>query len=334
MAKPKPPPLLLLRLLSAAMVLGMVLLLLTMGESVQHKLEQFIAEWQMSPYTAALSSGDVKHARAVFDREIRANPTEPAVYALIAEACMQANHNDLASEYLERGVTACKDASRPQRAQLYMLLATAYSDLEKTKPQQRAILAAQRAAELDPDSPQILNEYGYLLADNDQLLNEAVAATSKALQLLKKEPNDPQTQLLTSMVEDSYGWALYKQGRYDAAVSALQQAIADVPPEIAADTKANGGMLSELYFHLGAASRRQKRPEIAKQALETAISLSPNNKNIKDELDGLNGDAPGSESNTAKPPVSSRPAGKPGPPATIGSAATSGSSANGAMKQP
>ena len=104
-----------------------------------------------------------------------------------------------------------------------MLLTTCYSESETAKPHTQAILAAKHALDLLPDSPDALNEYGYVLATNGQQLDEAVRVTSRALQLLKKEPDSPETRLTTATIEDSYGWALYGQGHFDAAANALNQ---------------------------------------------------------------------------------------------------------------
>src|SRR5258708_2515726 len=90
---------------------------------------------QMEPYLTALSSGDNAKARAVFDRDIRANSAEPGVYGVIAQACIQTDRYDLALEYLDRGVAACKNAPRQGRASLYLLMFECYTHTEKTKPQ-------------------------------------------------------------------------------------------------------------------------------------------------------------------------------------------------------
>src|SRR5205823_1624906 len=137
--------------------------------------------------------------------------------------------------------------------------------------QERAISAARNALDLSPEDPMVLNNYGYILADNGEQLDEAVQKIVQALELLKKLPDTPETRLNSATVEDSYGWALYKQHKYDAAVSALNQAITDIPLEVVSNPAKSGELLGELYYHLGAAYRGQKDPERARAALQTAV---------------------------------------------------------------
>ena len=327
MAKPDPQPPLVGRIISALVTACFVWLLITAGLTLLPNVESFFLKQQTAPYTAALANGDPKAARALFDRDIRNKPTDPGTYAFIARVCLASNKADLAREYLERGLLPCKDAPRPERAQLYSLLSLAYTKLETTKPQQQAILAAQRAMELDPSSVDNLNTYGYLLADNNVQLDEALLRTSQALQLLKKQPDGPETSAMVAEVEDSYGWALYKMGYYDRAVNALGQAVADIPREMAADPKTNGEALGVLYYHLGAAYRRGKNPVAARQALQMALVYAPNQKEAREELDGLKEDPPVSTEGAAEKPARALDGAPPPrtPRTTVGSAPGAGS---------
>jgi Tfp pilus assembly protein PilF len=282
----------------------MLWLLLLLCTPLLNQLPEFLERKHLEPYNAAFASGDPQRARALFDRDLKGRTQDPAAYLAIAQICLTTQHPDLGIEYLNKSLLPCKDAPRPARADLYGMLSVCYSMVEKTKPQEQAILAAQRAAELDPSSPKWLNAYGYLLADNDLQLDEAVQLTSQALQLLKKSPGDDST--MACQIEDSYGWALYKKGNYDAAVGALNQAIADVPQEIM-NSPAKGELLTALYYHLGAASRRQGKTDVARQALQTALRYTPGHKEAKAELDDLNTHSPEAAPASAPPKQSSKP---------------------------
>ena len=303
MAKPSPAQTLSARLMSALVVSGIIWLLLLACMPLIPKVLEFLEKKHLEPYNAAFASGDPKRVRALFDRDLKGRTEDPAAYLAIADICLKTHHPDVAIEYLNRSLLPCKDAPRPTRADLYGMLAECYARVEP-KPQQQAILAAQRAAELDPSSPRWLNAYGYVLADNDIQLDEAVQRTSLALQLLKKTPSDDPT--MDCKVEDSYGWALYKKGNYDAAVAALNQAIADVPREIM-DSPLKGELLAPLYYHLGAASRRQGKIDIARQALQTALTYAPGNKDAKAELDDLNSHTPAHPTDKGAPQQPTKP---------------------------
>ena len=274
------------RILSAALVAGCVWLLLQ-NIVAAPSLQAAWAQRQMPTYLTALSSGDPAKARSVFDRDIRGNPADPDTYKVVAQACMQSGRYDLALEYLDRGVIACRNASHAERGSLYVMISECYIHTEKTKPQQMAILAARNALDLDPENPEVLNAYGYVLAENGEQLEEATLKIGHALELLKKQQDTPQSRFWSAQAEDSYGWALYKQRKYDGAVSAISQAIADMPQQVFTDPRVKGEILGELYYHLGAAYRGQKNPERARAALESAISYAPNQKDAKAEFEAL-----------------------------------------------
>lgn len=260
---------------------------------------------------ATLAQGDIKKATAQFDAEVRNDPGNPAVYDAIAAICAQNKHTDLAINYMERSLGPCKDLPRPERAQLYLRLSALYSTSEP-KPQRKAVYAAQRAAELDPSDPINLNQYGYLLADNTTNradLDVAVAKLTLALELLKKQGNSPEVRDQISETEDSYGWALYKLGKYDLASAALYQAINDVPEE-STGSPSLAEQMKVLYYHLGASYHQQHKPDESRKALQTALSFDKEYKEAKDELDALNRDFP--------PPIKNpaTPAGNAGKPAS------------------
>lgn len=330
MARPEPSKLLLARLMSALIVAGLAWFALSILLMVVPEVQRRLFERQIAPYLTVLSQGDPTNARARFDRDVAAHPADPAVYEVIATACARANRYDLAVEYLNKGLLPCKDAPRATRSGMYLQLSQCYAEIEKTRPQTQAVLAAQRAVELDPDSPNCLNAYGYLLADNDLQLEEAQRTIVRALQLLKNEPDDPDTQREIAGVEDSYGWVLFKLRRYDKAVSALNEAIADLPPASEfphdLDPKAYRTEIGEIYYHLGAAFSRENNAAAARQALQTALSYAPDNRLAKTAMDALDRETAATDSLPKSPPAGrtdhdgaeTSPVGPPPPPAGKG----------------
>ena len=305
MARPEPPRFSPGRLITALLVAGCVWFVLRDVASFIPVLQARLMANQVAPGVKALASGDTAAARAIFDREIRKSPSDLTVYSAIAAACGQSSHYDLEAEYLEKAIAACRSAPNQERAQVYVALSGAYQHAEKVRPQRQAIGAARAAAELDPESPLCLNAYGYVLADNGEQLPEALNKISYALQLIKKLPDGPDTQLLSAEVEDSYGWALYKQHNYDGAISALNQAIADLPLDAMSDKAAKGEALAELYYHLGTAYRGKKAYDLSQAALRTALSYAPAHADARAEMDALTRDQ--AAGHTASPPSAIRP---------------------------
>ena len=71
----------------------------------------------------------------------------------------------------------------------------------------------RQALALDSLNPQTLNNYAWLLINNDINVNDGVDLVVKALEL---EPDDPITL-------DTWGWGLYKQGEYEEALKILNK---------------------------------------------------------------------------------------------------------------
>jgi tetratricopeptide (TPR) repeat protein len=83
----------------------------------------------------------------------------------------------------------------------------------------------RRLITLKPDSAQGYNALGYSLADRNLRLDEAAELLDKAVSLA---PDDP-------FILDSKGWLLFRQGKFEEALAALQTAYARKPDaEIAA----------------------------------------------------------------------------------------------------
>jgi tetratricopeptide (TPR) repeat protein len=74
--------------------------------------------------------------------------------------------------------------------------------------------AFRKALAIDPNNSNALNYYGYMLADHEQRLNDALAMIQKAVKL------DPQNYAYL----DSLGWAYYKLGNYALAEGNLLKA--------------------------------------------------------------------------------------------------------------
>lgn len=228
---------------------------------------------------AALKKGDEAGARTEFDRFLAAHPDNAAATIQVSILCHEAHRIDLMTDYLQQGMKKRTNADGVERAQLLAQLALALS--ESGKPQQ-ARAAAREAQTLAPDDPEILNQAGYVLADtstDSTDLNDASKMISRALTILAGRSGIEDPTGFLAVVEDSYGWVLYKQGlcgppavaqtAYAHAVTALLQAItdlpADAPPEAA----------KTVYYHLGAAYHRIGQIEAARDALAVALHYDP-----------------------------------------------------------
>ncbi|MEO0394231.1 MAG: tetratricopeptide repeat protein, partial [Pseudomonadota bacterium] len=90
---------------------------------------------------------------------------------------------------------------------------------ERSDQWPRAEADFQKALELRPNQPFVLNYLGYSWADQGVRLVEAEDMIRRAVNL---RPND-------GFIVDSLGWVLYRLGRYDEAVGYLERAVALSP---------------------------------------------------------------------------------------------------------
>jgi tetratricopeptide (TPR) repeat protein len=94
----------------------------------------------------------------------------------------------------------------------------------------------EKALELSPDQPQVMNYLGYSWVDQGTNLEEGMAMIKKAVQ---QKPDD-------GYIVDSLGWAYYKLGQYDEAVKQLERAI-ELKPQ---DPTINDH-LGDAYWQVG-----------------------------------------------------------------------------------
>jgi cellulose synthase operon protein C len=81
---------------------------------------------------------------------------------------------------------------------------------------------------------------------------------------------------------DTLGWAYYHKGIYQSAISQFQEALR-LNERIGAPDDAT------LHYHLGLAYEKANQTALARQQLEKAVKLSPDNADAKKALSDLRG---------------------------------------------
>lgn len=110
--------------------------------------------------------------------------------------------------------TALERIGTPQERHWPLLYARAMS-YEKTKQWPQAEADLQAALKLRPDEASLLNFLGYSWIDRGEHLEKARAMVERAVEL---RPRD-------GYIVDSLGWALYKLGDFEGAVTKLERAV-------------------------------------------------------------------------------------------------------------
>jgi tetratricopeptide (TPR) repeat protein len=149
---------------------------------------------------------------------------------------------------MPRSLAAMNEAVQkyPDRVELYYsrsLLLEKMNNKAAAESDLRFVLANQ------PDNVDALNALGYLLADNNQELDDAFRFISRALAL---RPEDP-------AILDSFGWVLYRMGQLEESLLRLKKAYALHPnDEVAAH-------LGEVLWTIG---KRKEAEDIWNQGLK------------------------------------------------------------------
>ncbi len=126
--------------------------------------------------------------------------------------------------------------------------------LQKKIPE--AVEWLQQVLDEFPDDVGAMNDLGYLWADENRRLTQALKMIRKAVDA---EPDN-------GAYRDSLGWALYRLGRWDQAIAELQKA-SELQPD------------GEILDHLGDAYQKFQQPQKARDAWLKAAELLRKDKN-------------------------------------------------------
>ena len=129
---------------------------------------------------------------------------------------------------------------------LYLLRGGA---LERADRWPEARAALERAHQLAPDNPLVLNYLGYAKLERGEELDKAEALIAEAS---RRAPRD-------ASITDSLGWAQFKRGRLEDAIATLERAAASDPGQ------------SEIHEHLGDALYSAGRKFEARHAWNAAL---------------------------------------------------------------
>lgn len=174
---------------------------------------------------------------------------------LVEAELHQKDRGDAAElDALARGLAAYPDA--PDLLYARGLAWERRDDIERAEADLRRILVS------DPESVAALNALGYTLADRTTRYQEALELIDRAR---AAQPDN-------AAIIDSYGWVLYRLGRYEEALIHLRHAYTLMKdPEVAAH-------IAEVLWVLG-------RKDEANRYFEEARKLDPDNRSLQRALE-------------------------------------------------
>jgi len=177
-----------------------------------------------------------------------------AAYLLEAELHGKDRNLEAETDAYARGLADWPD--EPSLLYSRGLMWERHDDIPRAEADLRKILVA------DPENVAALNALGYTLADRTERYGEALELIDRAR---VAEPGN-------AAIIDSYGWVLYRLGRFDEALVELRRAYTlQKDAEIAAH-------VAEVLWELG-------RKEEARRYFDEARKLDPENRSLKRALE-------------------------------------------------
>jgi tetratricopeptide (TPR) repeat protein len=157
----------------------------------------------------------------------------------------------------------------PREVGFYILCGELY---ESKKNWDQAKSLYQQALAIAPDNPLASNNLAYVILDQGGNVDVAMGMAQTARRGMPDSPN----------AADTLGWAYYHKGIYQSAISQFQEALR-------LTEKRGGPDDADLHYHLGLAYQKTNQTALARQQLEKAVKLSPNNADARKALSDLRG---------------------------------------------
>ncbi|MFC5345927.1 tetratricopeptide repeat protein [Brevundimonas staleyi] len=194
-------------------------------------------------------AGDQDQALTAFEAAREAAPTDPRIALITAGHLLQLNRYDDALVLLNGPLLDTEN----QAANVRFMRGAAYESLNRVPEAEAQLWAALQA---EPNDPTYLNYLGYLWVDSGARVAEGAEMIARA------HAADP----TNGNIQDSLGWAQYRQGQFDTAVETLEQAVAKEPAN------------AEINDHLGDAYWQVGRRREAGFQWNRVLTLDPDDE--------------------------------------------------------
>lgn len=187
-----------------------------------------------------------ENALAELRRAAAAAPDDPRVALVLAGQLMQLEQYEDALALLNGPLLNTAD----QDGQVHFLRGAALESLDRIPEAEAELWAALQA---DPNDANTLNYLGYLWVDRGLRVQQGAEMLARA------HAADPEN----GNIQDSLGWAQYRQGQFDTAVATLEAAVDKEPAN------------PEITDHLGDAYWRVGREREARWLWSRVLILDP-----------------------------------------------------------
>ena len=150
----------------------------------------------------------------------------------------------------------------------FCILAGEIYEAKKNWDEARAMY--QQALSLSPDNPLAANNLAYVLLEHGGNVDVAMGMAQTARRGMPNSPN----------AADTLGWAYYRKGIYQSAISQFQEALR-------LNERARAPDDPVLHYHLGLSYQKANQLSLARQQLEKVLKLDPNHADARKALSEL-----------------------------------------------
>ncbi|HYM75159.1 MAG TPA: tetratricopeptide repeat protein [Candidatus Dormibacteraeota bacterium] len=157
--------------------------------------------------------------------------------------------------------------NNPREVRFYILAGELYEARENWD---QAKAMYQQALSISPDHPLASNNLAYVLLEQGGNPDVALGMAQAARRGMPDSAN----------AADTLGWAYYHKGVYQSAIGQFQEALR-------LNEKSGAPDDAVLHYHLGLAYQKANQIPQARQQLEKAVKLSPNNAEARKALSEL-----------------------------------------------
>lgn len=190
-----------------------------------------ISELQLG--LALADTGKVEEAKRHLKALISSDPSDLRSYIAYGSVLSDAKDYKAMAENYDKAVEVIGSVAKPADWMIFFQRAIAY---ERLKQWEKAEPNFRRALELNPEQPQVLNYLGYSFVDMNKNLDEGVDMIKRAV---AARPDD-------GYIVDSLGWAYYRMGKFEDAVTELERAV-----QLRAGDATINDHLGDAYWRVG-----------------------------------------------------------------------------------
>jgi tetratricopeptide (TPR) repeat protein len=212
--------------------------------------------------TALFEKKDFKGAEEAFNKAVELDKNNSDALLKLAQA--QAESGSVA-QALATYQQSIKD--HPKEISFYLLAGMMY---ESQSSWDQAKGMYQQALTIEHDNPLASNNLAYVMLEQGGNVDVALAMAQTARRGMPDSPN----------AADTLGWAYFQKGVYQSAIDMFQEALR-------LNEKKGGADDPMVHYHLGMAYQKANQPVLARQQLEKALKISPNNNEAKKALSEL-----------------------------------------------